>query len=627
MNTPLAAYPAAGRALSYGGRLAASLLAAALSLWVARRVYLSQPVTTDENSYVFQAHTFSELRLRRPVPVPYELYWQKMVIMDEQALWVTRYPPGHPLWLTLGVWLGDVRLAVALAAGLSVWLLTGCARMLGAPAWPTAIFLLISPYFLFMHGTLLSHTSGMTAVAAMLWGYLRWRLRDRLDGAALAGLAWSLLFLNRTFTALLVAIPFALDALLALRRDPTRRQWRGAILFAGCAALGVLAYLGYNRVITGSAFQPTYLYYGRDEGLGFNDTWLGQHTVGRALENLLGNTRLLDRWLLMGGGALGLFALLVALGWTRRWSRLALLGILAVPLGHLYFFHPGVNICGPFYWFEMLPFFALAWTLAAGKLAGLRRPGLRRAAAAVGLAALAGMAVLSARFMRREAPGIPAQWTLAERAQLSRVLRAAPRRALVILQGFPWNITDWLVFNPRGPASDPLLFTDQGGRNAIITRTHPDRAAFFLKAWERTRLEPITAPLPFFQRTAWCDIRHRTGRATGPGDDPSAGREAGPGDRPDYLAMGYYITLPPGRFRAAFDLDIEAPDRASPCAILDVSAESGRRILARQEVGALPARTNVCLDFALEGYAEIEPRVLYRGGRVRFHGVTLTDAD
>lgn len=610
---------------SVAGRLAASAIAAGLALWISERVYLKQPVTTDENSYLFQAHTFSELRLRRPLPPAPEIYWRRMTLSDEKAGWVTRYPPGHPLWLTPGVWLGNARLAIALAAGLSVWFLTGCAGMLGGPVWPTALFLLICPFFLFMHGTLLSHTSGMAAVAIMLWGYLRWRLRERLDGAFIAGLAWSLFYLNRTYTALLVAIPFGVDALVALWRSPGRRQWLGTAFFAGCAALGVLLFLGYNRLITGSAFLPTYVYYKDDMNLGFGGPM--SHTWGKALVNLVANLKLLDHWLLLGGGALWLFGLLALLGWHRRWSLLALGGILLIPAGYLYFCHPGYNTCGPFYYFETLPFFALVWMLAMRRLFAFRRPVWRRAALFVVLAGLALAASASLRFMRNEARRITGE--LSGRARMDRVLHSAPSNSFVIVEGIDADdFTDFVVFNPRGLASDPLLFTGLGGRNPTITRGLTNRAGYFLRPEHLDRLEPITNRLVFLHAVAWHMGSGQTGQGTEPADGVPAGRRAvSPADQPGYLAMGYYLTMPPGNYQACFDLEIAAPGPAEPPSTVEISADRGRRILARQEIVLPQPRTNICLTFDLAGFTEIEPRVLFNGGNITYYGVVIADRD
>lgn len=606
-------------------RLAASLMAAGLAFWVGRGVFLGQPVTTDENSYLFQADTFRELKLRRPVPEPDCIYWRRMMILDERTGWISRYPPGHALWLTPAVWLGDARLASALAAGLSVWFLTGCAAMLGCAAWPTAVFLLVCPYFIFMHGTLLSHTSGMLAAAVMLWGYLRWRLLGRGSGAAIAGLAWGMLFLNRTYTAVLVAVPFALDSLVALWLSPSRRQWVLAALFAGCAFLGVVAYLFYNHLVTGSAFMPPYVYYDDDMLPGFGGP-MG-HTWALGFKNLAANLTLLDRWLLLGGGALWLFGLLTLVGWTARWSLLALGGIAMVVAGYFLFAHPGVNTCGPFYYFETLPFFALLWMLAERRLAAAVAPARRRAAAAIALAGLAAAGFFSYRFMWDEAGRITGE--VSERARLGRVLATAPSNSLVIVEDMnPDIITDFLVFNQRGTASDPLLFVGIGDMNPIILRGLTNRAAFSLRPETSDRLTPITNGLAFSHRIAWYDIQHITGSATGPGDAEGNGRRAtAPSDKPGYLAMGHYMVIPPGKFTAAFDVEVVRAAESGITAAIEVCAEHGRRILARREISGLHPRAEISLPVEAGRFTEIEPRVFFYGGDVIFRGFSIADCN
>ena len=606
-------------------RLAASIAAAALSLWIGRSIYLRQPVTTDENGYIFQANTFSELKLRRPVPEPTEIFRRRMLIMDERTGWIARYPPGHALWLTPAVWLGDAHLASALAAGLSVWFLTGCAVMLGSPAWATALLLLLCPYFLFMHGTLLSHTSGMAAVALMLWGYMRWRLRGRLDGAVIAGLAWGIFFLNRTYTAGLVAMPFALDALYTLWRSPGRRQWLGTILFAGCAATGIFAYLAYNHLITGSAFIPPYIFYGDDMLPGFGGPM--RHTWGAGFKNLAANALLLDRWLLLGGGSLLIFGALALVGWDRRWTPLAIVGIVIVPAGYLLFAHPGVNTCGPFYYFEIMPFLVLVWMLAARKLFSHPRAALRRAALWLALAGLAAAAVFSYRFMWREGGKIFNE--VSARARLERVLQKAPANSAVIVENMdPDVITDFLVFNPRGLESDPLLFIGFGDFNPLITRGLTNRTLFYLRPDNSERLVPITNRLAFAHSIPWYDIPNRTGRSTGPGEANGNGRMASyPADKPGYLAMGNYMTLPPGKFTAGFDLEITAAGATGAVAAVEISADHGRQILARKEIKGPHSRSNFCLPIEVNRFTEIEPRVIFNEGEVIFRGFSIADRE
>ncbi|MBU4274121.1 MAG: hypothetical protein KKA28_20005, partial [Planctomycetes bacterium] len=91
-------------------RLATALLVAVAAYILGHWFFFDLPFTTDENSYVFQAHNFLEgCVARRVPPVPWAFY-HPMIICDEQVGWLSRYPPAHSLWLAPGVLLGNARL-------------------------------------------------------------------------------------------------------------------------------------------------------------------------------------------------------------------------------------------------------------------------------------------------------------------------------------------------------------------------------------------------------------------------------------------------------------------------------------------------------------------------------------
>jgi hypothetical protein len=137
----------------------------------------------------------------------------------KRAGWLSRYPPAHSLWLLIGILAGAPHLAVSLAAGLSVWIFSSTARPVNLHPLLLAAIMVFSPYFLMMNGTLLSHTSALPASCLMLWAYISWKITKNKRYAFIAGMAWSWLFLNRTYTGLLIALPYALDAIFDLARN------------------------------------------------------------------------------------------------------------------------------------------------------------------------------------------------------------------------------------------------------------------------------------------------------------------------------------------------------------------------------------------------------------------------
>jgi hypothetical protein len=403
-------------------RLILSLSAAIITYFIGQVVYRDAPVTTDENSYVFQANLFLEGRVKRPAPDYQEWFKSVMIVLDKDAGWFSRYPPAHPSWLAPGVLLGQPRIMSAMAAGISVWLLTGVATLLGAPVLVVGLGLLLSPYFLFMHGTLLSHTSAMLAAALMLYGYVRWTVRRSTASVAVAGCAWSFLYLDRPFTAILVAVPYAIDALIVLWRERGKRAWPGVIVFGLCAATGILLGLWYNAATTGDPLMPPFVFYdcNHSSGLGFDMS----HTPRVALGYLAANVKMLDEWLTGFHGGLLVYVVLVLLGWTTRWSLFALAGILIIVSGHMLFCFPGVNICGPFYYFESLPFFMIFLALAARRLRAMAGRIGRVYPKYLFLLVLASVSASSLRFMILQGNNI--RDYNATLARLIKTIRTAP---------------------------------------------------------------------------------------------------------------------------------------------------------------------------------------------------------
>ncbi|MCB1102418.1 MAG: hypothetical protein KDL10_08640, partial [Kiritimatiellae bacterium] len=323
-----------------------------LAMVMSHAVFHRAPITSDETSYLFQAQAFLDGTVAREAPnltIPF-ISRNSMLILDEEAGWLSRYPPGHALWLLLGLLIGSPSIITALACALGVGLLVRMAPALSVRGWVLAWVTLSSPYFLFMYGTLLSHTSGFLAAAGLLACYLRWQTTSRPGWAALAGLCWSWIFLNRTYTALLIAIPFGIDALLALARKRTRQELIGTLSFAGCAAIGVLLILVYNKQATAEPFWMTYLYYNPSDNLGFGQRhhlntfpkvpgYL--HTPARGLGFLRDNLVLLDQWLFGFPGSLIAWLALSIAGWSRRWSWLLLSIPASVAFGYVAFWFPG----------------------------------------------------------------------------------------------------------------------------------------------------------------------------------------------------------------------------------------------------------------------------------------------
>ncbi len=601
-------------------RLALAAGAALLSLLIARFVYLDVHVTSDEDAYIFQAYTFLEGRVARPLPPIPRIFDHEMIIQCNEIGWASRYAPGHSLWLVPGALLDNPSLMIAVAAALSLWLMMCCATLLGAPWWSAAAFLLISPYFLFMHGTVLSHTSAMTGTAAMLWGYLLWARDRRTAGVVFAGLAWAFLFINRSYTAALLAAPIGIDALLdAARNRRDGRVWRGVFIFALTAFAGPLLFMLYNWLVTGDAMVSTYLYYRPNQKMGFGP-WTS-HSPKEGLEHLRNNVRLLDLWLLGFRGGLPFFVILLAVGWKARWSLLAAASILVIVLGHIPFWYEGVNTCGPFYYFETLPYFVLLWILAAARLQSLARFGGRRLLAALCWTVLAANACA---FMIIEGRAIAEAHE--PYARLYALIASAPPRSVVAVAGAECGFVDGHLRNPRGVSEDVLSVGSIGEQDLIPARYFSDRRFFVLDARGLPRLYETNFDGSAFQYSLLFSTTFRqVGVDRASEADGVLCRFCSPDMGAGWMSFGQYPFLPRGRFRAVFNIAFSGVEQGRPVRI-EIVTDAGSMTIAERILHGGGSETEHVLDFELSDFRLIEPRVWYGdSGMVEYRGMRIEE--
>ena len=189
-------------------------------------------------------------------PAERRAFWQPFVL-DYGGNRFGKYTPGWPLLLAIGVALGQPWLVNALLAALAVALTYRLGREIYDPATGLVAALLtaISPTFLLLSGSLMSHT------ASLFWGvlliYALWRLTRHVQArwALLGGIALGMLIITRPLTAVGLFLPFALAGTLAvllpagrllptatpgalLRHIAARRTARRRIILAAGSACG-----------------------------------------------------------------------------------------------------------------------------------------------------------------------------------------------------------------------------------------------------------------------------------------------------------------------------------------------------------------------------------------------------
>jgi len=485
--------------------LALGVLTVAALAAVGLRALDGVPHIDDEAAYLFQAKIFAAGDAWAPAPPEPEFFRHEHVIATVDR-WYAKYPPLFPALLALGMRAGVPWLVNPVLGALTGFVAYLLGREIAGWRWGIAawVLLLVSPFFVILGGTLMSHVAAALFVTLFVWLSIRAIGTCRVFPAALAGICLGLAILTRPYTALLAAVAAGSYGLVCLARVPDRR----AVVVIGLVAVVMTlpfawGFVAWGSWVSGESGQHVGLHerYNASDTLGFGPdkgaTWLRTwgsfgHTPAKALRSAWQHLEYTSRHLLGWPGCLSL-ALVVApfvLGAAgrREWLLLAVLGSLAA--GHMAYWAAHHVLYGARYWFEAVPGLMVLAALGLRALVGERgtcppAPSWARWAPAVALAALVAWGswvYLPARL--RELPaygGITADL----RRQIERL---APARAVVFSE------TQGLQYDPGFFLNDPffeserIFARDLGPRNTDLLALYPEYLAY---RWAEGQLQPI----------------------------------------------------------------------------------------------------------------------------------------
>ncbi len=598
-------------------RLLGAILAGALSIYMTHVVFLNGYITADEGSYVFQAYCFLDGLIKRPLPPIYPVFEHFVMILQPGIGWLSRYSPGQALWLLPGVFLNIPWIMSALAAGLSVWFLTGCARFLSIRPGIVLLLMICSPYFLFMHGTLLSHTSAHLFFVMALWAYLAWLNTRRRRYAVLCGLSWALLFLIRNYTAVLICLPLALHA---LAHGLTRRNWitwSGLITMGIGASAGVVILLLYNYLAVGDALLNPYLVYNPDEALGFGWRYMHRNhgygfftwTIG--VKNMWQSLGLLDRWIWGCHGTLVGIAALLIVGWSWPWSLVLASAAGTLWVGYVFFPSDSIDLIGPFYYFESLPCLILVAALGIQRVLSWWQAWLPRLWR--GLGTVAGIALIGSATVFMWCQGLDIRSKLAYDARIRQTLRQAPKGALVFLSGLQLTFQDYRE-NLRGLRSQPLVAQDMGDEvNLTVAKCFPEHSPYVLRKGAEDSLFPFDRNRRLETMRLATQCHGYTGQIELQGNGTPGLRVAREGrDAAHWIVCRNYVWVCPGRFTAEYEIAYSnvAPDKPIT---LDMLEAKGDRVLMEKKLYGSQSYAIHSLDFFTNDCAFLEFRIHYGG--------------
>ena len=260
---------------------------------ISNLIFENIPHIEDEMTYVWQAYVHSRFQLGVPTPDCPKCFLVPFVIENDGYRY-SKYPPGWPAALSLGIKLKARDYVNPLMAALCVWLMYRLTSKYLKPwtAVLSAFLLVSSPFFLMNASSLLSHTWSLFLTLAFIIAWLD-SLEER-NGVPMwmriltSAISLGLLILTRPMTAFAVSIPFVLHGFfLWVNGANSHRKWLALFVFT--IGLFVVAYLTWQYALTGSLATNPYTLYWPYDRIGFGPH-VGLNPDGHTIKHALDNT-------------------------------------------------------------------------------------------------------------------------------------------------------------------------------------------------------------------------------------------------------------------------------------------------------------------------------------------------
>jgi hypothetical protein len=470
------------------------------------------PHIEDGSAYLFQAKIFASGRLWAPPPPTGGFFDHEHIIVGNDR-WLAKYPPLFPLLLSLGVLAGMPWLVNPLLGALVGLVTYRLTRELADWRWGVAAWslLLLSPFFVIMGGTLMSHMSAALLISLALLLTIRGVRLASVGRIALGGACLGLAVFARPYTALLAA--FALSSYLMgrLAKWPERRRLVGlASILVGIVALCALGFVGWNGLLAGAEGPALGLYsaydgtdtlgFGPDKGRGWWLSWGSWgHTPAKALRSVFMFLEYTSEYFLGWPMRLSLaFVPAAFFVGRRRDVRTLLLGLFGMLVaGHMAYWATQHLGYGARYWFSAVPALVVLTTLGLRWALGSAPSGDgSEARPAVSAGALSGAALVLGLCIWNAAVYFPERWR--ELAQYGNVTadlrREVTRRGLEQAVVFVWTeglrYNDGFALNHPSLDGGPIFARDLGARNRELLQRYPGYRPY---RWTRDkRLVPLS---------------------------------------------------------------------------------------------------------------------------------------
>ena len=319
------------------------------------------PHVQDTIAQIFQARIFASGRVTVPLPpLPefFQYFYDNMIFTDR---WYSQYPPGHPFFLMLGLFIGAPWLVNPLFAAFSAVLLYKSAFYYFGEkeARISTLLFCVSPFILIMSASFMNHVSTLFFLLLALYTLRKALLCNGTGFALVTGLALGIIFNIRPGDGFALLFPLGLYLLIGSLKQ---RQYGLLAGFGVGFACMIAVALGYNFLTTGDPFLFGYtVRWGKGHTIGFSDIQvMGRplHSYARGwmytIRNAVALNQNLFEWPFPSMVPLYLLAVPYIFRKTYN-DYFFFCGLLAGPA--FYFFYFFQDLClGPRFFYITLPF-------------------------------------------------------------------------------------------------------------------------------------------------------------------------------------------------------------------------------------------------------------------------------
>jgi hypothetical protein len=480
-----------------------ALFAAAASAFLSQHVFEGVPHVADGISYSFQGKIFAAGRPWLDPPLVPDAFKTQNILLSGTR-WCSLYPPGFPLLLAAGWFVGAPFLVNPVLLGLAV---VGVFRLGTALFDETtgllgALLLSVSPFALLMGAGFMAHVASLcvfTWCLAFLAESCRGTLKRPL---VLSGFLGAFGVVIRPQAAVLFLLPALIAALVSRRKELARSI--GLLGLGGAAPLAFL--FAYNFALSGHPLRmgyvvndPTLSFSLTSFAFGFSPSRLFWVHFPWFLHDLDATV-----WGFPWGDLVPLVLLLIPAPGRRRDAWLAAC-VLALVIGFSFFRFYDINLSGPRYAFEALGALALlvaralcaAGGLVASLLGRLRLDRFEKVGLVAALGFLAVFPLVNLLPKQAEALSHAYHAHTGQPRRRMAVAGVGPS-ALILVSGntVEWTYGSFLLENGLDPRRAPRVYA----------RDLPEKRAELLAAYPRSEVWSVNITLePLPHPNAWID--------------------------------------------------------------------------------------------------------------------------